>query len=546
MARGGQSIKETPYAELQSTKSRKARVALLMDVARYLAGGDPTELISDAAGLDNVTTSAIARQFATNVHEGPSDANHAWRVQALSFISDAGASRSVALALGIDAGKDLWRTALGHVGGTYARNRGDGRPIHAKTTYLKGRWADCSHPTARVDACGEPVRVTYGPKRQLCAQLAKEAGCSVSTAKKASGSIVAARRREDICDYCDCLRRARIRALQTAGEEIDEFAGCSVTREKFKDARSANRLTGVSAMVCTLEQHESFAADRQNAFVADWALAANGGSQTLVLRADFSGKIKVTNVMGTSDEYYNALFCSALAAVCPDDDVGATLLLDPFNHPHTAWVAAMQVAQCIKEAVARRARPCADVIVWLDTGRHFRAMEFLQTLLVGATDGNSHLWGHLGLRFRSLRCRFFAEGHGKGECDTIFGLAKRAFANHIQRQDAHHVWAAKLEAHCGGARVSFFDERVHAALAQYPREALALKDISCAYEFAVADRTGHEVLYVEGAEARLPIVGVGPAPQPHPAVRPLKRDSQIVQTARRKLLKREAKGWGKS
>ena len=102
--------------------------------------------------------------------------------------------------------------------------------------------------------------------------------------------------------------------------------------------------------------------------------------------------------------------------------------MDLHGHAHTAPLTAQFFATGLREAErlheAHFGGLPSVVSIWLDVGLHFRAGAFLYSVLLG----NPTL-----LKYDTVRVQFFAEGHGKGPCDTHFSALKRAIADKVDR-----------------------------------------------------------------------------------------------------------------
>ena len=159
------------------------------------------------------------------------DRGHQWRAESLSLCAAAGLSRREAGGLGIDAGTSLWSTATSHRGGPYQREARSGRKRFREAPDIESDWAASSHVAARLGPGGRPVRAVYRPKRQVCEHIAACRKCSVSTAYQYSLGASSRPRKEDMCDYCDLLRRLRVRAPRGAGAEAGDLEGRGVARQ---------------------------------------------------------------------------------------------------------------------------------------------------------------------------------------------------------------------------------------------------------------------------------------------------------------------------
>ena len=538
LLRAGPHGGQEPYSALSDGRSRVRRVALLRRVAGFLAQEDPRQILSDAAGPYNETTAQIAKQHAGFQVCG--DRGHQWRVESLSFCAAAGLSRREAGGLGIDVGASLWSTATSHRGGPYQREARSGRKRFREAPDIESDWAASSHVTARSGPDGRPVRAVYGPKRQICEHIAARRKCSVSTAYKYSSGVSSHPRKEDMCDYCDLLRRLRIRALRGAGAEADDLEGCGVVRQRFAALPTSAVAASDVADIDDLAAHETLAGIRQAAFKAEWAAAKSPNSATLLVRFDFSGALKVTDEVGTKAQYYRPTSRSCLGVVCANPGAGSVALLDPENRPHTARIAAWQVAEAVGILHERAEKPARRLSLWCDTGKHFRALEFLHELLEGATTGQSAAWAYYRVAFEEIECNFFAEGHGKGECDAMFSKVKHAFAKYIVTTDPHAAWKQKIERVARGATACFYNGEAPAG----PRWRYCIPAISHAYRVGVKLMGGREVLLVEGKEAPAKVVRIADEPEVAPKGPKVgRRDSAIAAAMRTENAHRRRQGW---
>lgn len=531
---GGQQ----PYSAVSDSRSRMRRVALLRRVAGFLAQGDPRQILSDAAGPHNETTAQIVKQHAALQECG--DRGHQWKVESLSFCAAAGLSRKEAGELGIDVGACLWSTATSHEGGPYQREARSGRKRFREAPDVESDWVAASHVTGRLGLDGRPVRAVYGPKRQICESIATCRKCSISTAYKYSSGVSSHPRKEDMCDYCDLLRRLRIRVLRETGAEVDDLEGRGIIRQRFESRPPSSVAASYLADIDDLAAHEALAGIRQAAFKAEWAEATSPGATTLVVRFDFSGALKVTDEVGTKAQYYRAPFCGCLGVVCANPGAGSVVLLDPANRPHTARMAAWQVAEAVSILREGSKKPMKRLSLWCDTGKHFRALEFLHELLEGATTGKSAAWAYYRVAFEEIECNFFAEGHGKGECDAMFSKVKHAFAKYIVTTDSRATWRQKIERVVRGATARFYAGEAPAG----PRWRYCIPAISHVYRVGVKQMGGHEVLLVEGKETPARVARIADEPEVAPKEpKAGRRDSAIAAAMRTKNAHRRRQGW---
>ena len=530
-----------PYAALSDSRARKHRVALLRRVAGFLAQEGPRQILSGAAGPHNETTAQIAKQHADLQKSG--DRAHQWQVESLSPCAAAGLSRREAAGLGINVGASLWSTAASREGGPYQRDARAGRKRFRDVPDIERDWTAASHVTARAGPDGRPVRVVYGPKRQICEHIAARRECSISTAYKYSSRVSSHPRKEDMCDYCDLLRRLRIRVLREAGAEADELEGRSVVRERFAALLPAVVAAFDLADIYDLAAREALAGIRQAAFKADWAAAKSPKATTLVARFDLSGALKVTDEVGTKAQYYHAASCSCLGVVCANPGAGSVVLLDPENRPRTARIAAWQVAEAAGILRERVKRPMKRLSLWRDTGKRFRALEFLRELLEGATTGQSAAWAYYRVAFEEIECNFFAEGHGKGERDAMFSKVKHAFAKYIATTDSRAAWKKKIERVARGATARFYAGEAPAG----PRWRYCIPAISHAYRVGVKLEGGREVLLVEGKEAPAKVARIADGPEVAPKEPKVgRRDNAIAAAMRTKNAHRRRQGWARA
>ena len=195
-------------------------------------------------------------------------------------------------------GANLGSTATSHKGGPYQREARSGRKRFREAPDIESDWAASSHVAARLGPDGRPVRAVYGPKRQVCEHVAARRKCSVSTAYKYSPGVSSRPRKEDMCDYCDLLRRLRARVLRGAGAEAGDLEGRGVVRQRFAALPPSAVAAPGAADVDDLAAHETSAGIQQAAFKAEWAAAKSPNSTTLLARFDFSGALKVTGDVG--------------------------------------------------------------------------------------------------------------------------------------------------------------------------------------------------------------------------------------------------------
>ena len=437
-------------------------------------------------------------------------------------------------------GASLWSTATSRRGGPYRRAARSGRKRFREAPDVESDWAASSQVTARLGPDGRPVRAVYGPKRQICEHVAACRKCSISTAYKYSSGVSSRPRKEDMCDYCDLLRRLRDRALRGAGAEADDLEGCGVVRQRFAALPPSAVAASDVADIDDLAAHETLAGIRQAAFKAEWAAAKSPNSATLLVRFDFSGALKVTDEVGTKTQYYRPTSCSCLGVVCANPGAGSVALLDPENRPHTTRIAAWQVAEAVGILHERARKTARRLSLWCDTGKHFRAPEFLHELLEGATTGQSAAWAYYRVAFEEIECNFFAEGHGQGECDAMFSEVKHAFAKYIATTDSRDAWKQKIERVARGATACFYNGEAPTG----PRWRYCIPAISHAYRVGVKLMGGREVLLVEGKEAPAKVARIADGPeveQKGPKVG--RRDSAIAAAMRTKNAHRRRQGW---
>jgi hypothetical protein len=261
-------------------------------------------------------------------------------------------------------------------------------------------------------------RVLTKPIWSLAREAEARGICAASTfASNLPAKFVKPSRKTDMCRYCD-------------------------------DVRQRGRQPGV---LRELEYHKGCATRQEQAFRDSISQACAEGSHLLVIRLDYKGgTILGHSAVERDDCVYGLgkvricgfvawfhcpalpmpLYVDAVSGVLDSDSSVSSLLLKMVVQKlaqHTDTRAALQEVE--------------SVMLWSDCGQHFRSQVFVRTAL-----WESFSWLKKVTRVTVI---FFAEKHGKGECDQHFSVLERYkvhYELHMKRIENVQDFIAALEA----------------------------------------------------------------------------------------------------
>lgn len=258
---------------------------------------------------------------------------------------------------------------------------------------------------ARHPVEDDPRRILLMTRRRLALRARARAVCRRSWFYRMVDrkKYVKPFRKTDMCPYCDTLRKLMVAKRHP------------------------------SSLSMELRHHAYCARRQHSAFLDDCKQAKKEGGDSLVLLVDYKGGTTIGRapVERDSNIYQrstvrlcgfvawfdsNPVFVDHLSdCLAEDSTVSAGLLCKTLLH--------LAARTDTAESFAR----IRQISIWSDCGNHFRSKEF----------AHAALWQVLSLfpHIHEVRLNFFAEKHGKGECDRHFAAVE--------------VFKRSHELHCG-------------------------------------------------------------------------------------------------
>ena len=422
-------------------RQKTIRQKCIMRVAKAMSGeNDGDELLSDAAGIHNVTAKKIAVSYQLAKCD-PGNAQfrnrraREWAVNVLSFLVGSGSRTSIET-LGVSMGDDLYSSVKdfsesGQLIFFSEASSEVGRGAHPDRFKIHDAWIQRSHESPRVSVDGVPLRVVKGSLKNVADDIATELQCSHWAATSYRPvTVTLARKLSDLCLNCESLRRVRVELINLARQD-----GFSVKEPSILDGQkvianvspkvleywlSKSSDGGVSDVVADLlDQHSilQWHEDLGKQLRSELHLS-QGEMHTIVV--DFASDLTLKSHRGDAREFYKPLRLSHFGLMVTSPPVGGTKkahyidVLAP-SGPHTSRSVVDFVTHGIEKAKEVGILKESDPIhVFCDKASHFSSGESAYGILVDATRG-----------FSSARMTYHVCYHGKTPLDSHFAHFKK-------------------------------------------------------------------------------------------------------------------------
>jgi hypothetical protein len=248
-------------------------------------------------------------------------------------------------------------------------------------------------------------RTLTSPIWSLAKQAEAKGICAASTfAANIPGHFVKPTRKTDICRYCDDVR---LKSKQPV-----------VLQE--------------------LRHHQRCAARQEEAFRKNIQQASSAASSMLVIRVDYKGGTVIGHSALERDDVVYGL---GLIRICGfvvwfySPGLPMPVYIDAVSDvlDSDSSVSCMALKLAIEKLLSHQktraaVQAASTVMIWCDCGQHFRSQVFVY----------SALWEVLAWlrKVKQVTVNFFAEKHGKGECDQHFSVIERykgQYEQHMSR-----------------------------------------------------------------------------------------------------------------
>lgn len=511
-----ESLKDAvPYDMLTSRYALAERQSLLRLAAEAIAGtkAGSISLISSTAGVQNVTASRICSRYdlmvATNgSNQSLSREKREWAVNVISLLTPDASNAEVARMC--KAGKRICASAeaFAETGDPiYVVPSSDypGRKRAAIAEEIKEAWVDASAETSRRAADGTVIRAIQGGNARVARSICESKGCSITTAYKyRPANITLARKKTDLCSFCEGLRQVRRDLVasaigagaqlaappQTAGQrdlvDVGDRAAGFCRELEHATPETKKLLDHYSSLKWHEELNATLEAEMREDFL-----------QHTTVVFDYSSNVALSSMRGDVAEFFRKRSLSLFGAMVtrPRSSGGYDAFYVNVFSPtksHTSQFAAGALKVALGVAVEHGVVPeCPGrICLYSDKARHFVSRELAYEALF-----------RVAPQCDDVSLTYHACHHGKTPLDAHFSHLKRAVdAIPVEKwpADIGQVQQIVLDGlkHIANSATAFLtvDDLVPSG-----RKMLLLQDIACVQRLrAKRYGPGGKLLTVEG------------------------------------------------
>ena len=431
---------EVPYEVLTSRNSLAGRQSLLRLAAEAIAGtkAGSISLISNTAGVQNVTASRICYKYdlmaATNGdNQSLSREKREWAVNALSLLTPDASNAEIARMC--KAGKRICTSArdFGETGDPiYVAPSSDypGRKRAAISEEIKEAWVEASTETSRRAVDGTVIRAIQGGNARVARSICESKGCSITTAYKyRPANITLARKKTDLCPFCEGLRQVRrelVGAAIGAGAQLVAPPQTAGQREMAdvgdRAAVFCRELEHVSPATKKLIDHYSSLKWHEGLNATLEAEMREDLLHHTTVVFDYSSNVALSSMRGDVAEFFRKRSLSLFGAMVtrPRSSGGYDAFYVNVFSPtksHTSQFAAASLKVALGVAVEHGVIPVCPhrLCLYSDKARHFVSRELAYEALF-----------RVAPQCDDVSLTYHACHHGKTPLDAHFSHLKRA------------------------------------------------------------------------------------------------------------------------
>ena len=509
-----------PYDDITGRTARLRRQALLREAAEAIAGtpGGANSLLRDVTGVNNVTAVRLCARYdlmvaSNGASQSLSRGQREWAVNSISLLTPDASSSQIARMC--SAGKRLCRSAESFASTgepIYYAPASDypGRKRLAASQDIADAWIDASAETSRTTADGTAVRAIQGGNARVARAISASKGCSMTTAYKyRPDNITLARKKTDLCSFCEGLRQVRrelVHAAIAAGAELTAPPQDAGQRDVADVGdRAVDFCRGLDVQppglpklldqYSALKWHEDMNVALEREMRDDFTR-----HPTVIF--DYSSNVALSSLRGDTAEFFRKKSLSLFGAMVtkPRPSGGhSAFYVNVFSttRSHTSRFAAAALKVALSTAMEHGAMPEDPdrICLYADKARHFVSRELAYEALL-----------RLAPRCDDVSLTYHACHHGKTPLDAHFSHLKRAVdAIPVEKwpSDVSQIRSLVSDGvkHLGNSATVFLRDE---DMPLHGRKRLLLQDIACVQRLrAVRSHNGGKMFTVEGKATQI-------------------------------------------